>query len=160
MPCSSSAQLPRGLCSGERWFSDYGPELSRGFRALKVWMCIKEHGLRKCGELFEQNIEQAGYLAGLVESSRELELIARGELNIICFRYRGRVCDEQALNALNRELLMRLQEQGIAAPSVAILDGRFAIRVSICNHRSRREDFDLFLREVLRIGREIEKSAA
>ncbi len=154
------SRMPRGLCSGERWFSDYGPELSRGFRALKVWMCIKEHGLRKCGELFEQNIEQAGYLAGLVESSRELELIARGELNIICFRYRGRVCDEQALNALNRELLMRLQEQGIAAPSVAILGGRFAIRVSICNHRSRREDFDLFVREVLRIGREIEKSAA
>jgi aromatic-L-amino-acid/L-tryptophan decarboxylase len=154
------SRMPRGLCSGERWFSDYGPELSRGFRALKVWMCLKQHGLRKYGELFEQNTEQAGCLAGLVESSRELELITRGELNIVCFRYRGRVCDEQALNALNRELLMRLQEQGIAAPSVAILGGRFAIRVSICNHRSRREDFDLFVREVVRIGREIEKSAA
>jgi aromatic-L-amino-acid/L-tryptophan decarboxylase len=123
-------------------------------------MCRKQHGLRKYGELFEQNIEQAGCLAGLVESSKELELITRGELNIVCFRYRGRVPDDQALNALNRQLLMRLQEQGIAAPSVAILGGRFAIRVSICNHRSRREDFDLFVREVVRIGREIEKSAA
>ena len=154
------SRMPRGLCSGERWFSDYGPELSRGFRALKVWMCLKQHGLRKYGELFEQNVEQAGYLAGLVESTRELELMARGELNIVCFRYRGRVPDEQALNVLNRELLMRLQEQGVAAPSVAVLGGRFAIRVSICNHRSRREDFDLFVREVLRLGREIEKSPA
>ena len=154
------SRMPRGLCSGERWLSDYGPELSRGFRALKVWMCLKEHGLRKYGELFEQNIEQARYLAGLVESSEELELVARGELNIICLRYRGRVRDEQSLNALNRELLMRLQEQGIAAPSVAILGGKFALRVSICNHRSRSEDFDLFVREALRIGREIEKSAA
>jgi aromatic-L-amino-acid/L-tryptophan decarboxylase len=110
------SRMPRALCSGERWFSDYGPELSRGFRALKVWMCLKQHGLRKYGELFEQNVEQAGYLAGLVESTRELELISRGELNIVCLRYRGRVRDGQALNALNRELLMRLQEQGIAAP--------------------------------------------
>jgi glutamate/tyrosine decarboxylase-like PLP-dependent enzyme len=154
------SRMPRGLCSGERWLSDYGPELSRGFRALKVWMCLKEHGLRKYGELFEQNIEQARYLAGLVESSQELELVARGELNIVCLRYRGRIRDEQALNALNRELLMRLQEQGIAAPSVAFLGGKFALRVSICNHRSRSEDFDLFVREALRIGREIEKSAA
>jgi aromatic-L-amino-acid/L-tryptophan decarboxylase len=98
------SRMPRGLCSGERWFSDYGPELSRGFRALKVWMCLKQHGLRKYGELFEQNIEQAGYLAGLVESSRELELITRGELNIVCFRYRGRACDEQALNALTHSI--------------------------------------------------------
>ena len=97
------SRMPRGLCSGERWFSDYGPELSRGFRALKVWMCLKQHGLRKYGELFEQNVEQTGYLAGLVESTRELELMARGELNIVCFRYRGRVPDEQALNVLNRE---------------------------------------------------------
>src|SRR5438876_4054909 len=123
-------------------------------------MCMKEHGLSRYRKLFEQNMEQAGLPAALVEASRELELIGRVELNIVCFRYSGRVRDEQALNALNRELLMRLQEQGIAAPSVAILGGRFAIRVSICNHRSRREDFDLFVREVLRIGREIEKSAA
>jgi len=153
-------RMPRGLCSGERWFSDYGPELSRGFRALKVWICIKEHGLRKFGELFEQNVEQASYLAEAIEANAELELIARGELNIVCFRYKARRRDPQALNALNRELLMRLQEQGIAAPSVAILDGKFAIRVSICNHRTRMEDFDLFLREVLRLGRELDQSAA
>jgi aromatic-L-amino-acid decarboxylase len=153
------SRMPRGLCSGERWFSDYGPELSRGFRALKVWMCIKEHGLRRFAELFEQNVKQASYLAEAIDANAELELIARGELNIVCFRYKGRRRDPQALNALNRELLMRLQEQGIAAPSVAILDGKFAIRVSICNHRTRLEDFDLFLREVLRLGRELEQSA-
>jgi aromatic-L-amino-acid/L-tryptophan decarboxylase len=153
------SRMPRGLCSGVRWFSDYGPELSRGFRALKVWMCIKEHGLRKFAELFEQNVQQASYLAEAIAANAELELIARGELNIVCFRYRGRRTDPQALDALNRELLMQLQEQGIAAPSVAILDGKFAIRVSICNHRTRREDFDLFLRELLRLGRELEQSA-
>jgi aromatic-L-amino-acid decarboxylase len=123
-------------------------------------MCIKEHGLGKFAELFEQNVQQASYLAETIEANPELELSAGGELNIVCFRYRGRRRDPQALNALNRELLMRIHEQGIAAPSVAILDGKFAIRVSIGNHRTRREDFDLFLREVLRLGRELDQSAA
>jgi glutamate/tyrosine decarboxylase-like PLP-dependent enzyme len=151
------SRLPRGLCAGESWFSDYSPELSRGFRGLKVWMCIKEHGLEKYGKLFEQNIDQAQYLAGLIRAESQLELMAPIELNIVCFRYRGKTRAEAQLATLNQEILMRLHEQGIAAPSTASLNGKFAIRVSIANHRSRRADFDLLVREVLRLGREIER---
>jgi glutamate/tyrosine decarboxylase-like PLP-dependent enzyme len=85
-----------------------------------------------------------------------LELLAPVELNIVCFRYVGKSRDEGQLTAQNQEILMRLHEQGIAAPSTAMLQGRFAIRVSITNHRSRRADFDVLVREVLRLGRELE----
>jgi glutamate/tyrosine decarboxylase-like PLP-dependent enzyme len=150
------SHLPRGIAAGDAWFSDYTPELSRGFRALKVWMSIKEHGLEKFGKLFEQNLDQAQYLGQMISAQPRLELMAPIELNIVCFRYAGKTQDEAELTRLNQEILMRLHEQGIAAPSTAILGGKFAIRVSIANHRSRRADFDLLVREVLRLGGEIE----
>jgi glutamate/tyrosine decarboxylase-like PLP-dependent enzyme len=77
----------RGLAGGTHWFSDYGVQLTRGFRALKVWMSIKEHGIDKYGRVIQQNIKQAQYLAELVEAAPELELVAPVPLNIVCFRY-------------------------------------------------------------------------
>jgi glutamate/tyrosine decarboxylase-like PLP-dependent enzyme len=144
----------RGLAAG-RWFSDYGVQLSRGFRALKAWMHLKEHGTEKLGRLIGQNVAQAQHLAGLVSRSAELELMAPVALNIVCFRYRAPGLDGPALDTLNQELLIRLQESGVAAPSSTRLRGRFVIRTAITNHRSRREDFDAMITEVLRIGREL-----
>src|SRR5262249_40464380 len=138
------------------WFTDYGVQLSRGFRALKVWMSLKEHGTAKYGRLIAQNIQQAKYLADLVGSAPDLELLAPVPLNIVCFRYLAPGRDDTALDALNQEILIQLHEQGIAVPSNALIRGRFALRVAIVNHRSRREDFDLLVREVRRIGRELE----
>ena len=155
-PAGYLSHLPRGIASGDCWFSDYSPELSRGFRALKVWMCLKEHGLEKYGKLFEQNLAQAQYLGELVRAQSQLELLAPIELNIVCLRYVGNTQSEDHLTRLNQEILMRLHEQGIAAPSTAVLGGKFAIRVSIANHRSCRADFDLLVREVLRLGKQIE----
>jgi glutamate/tyrosine decarboxylase-like PLP-dependent enzyme len=152
------AHAERGLAAGELWFSDYGIQLSRGFRALKVWMSFKEHGLDKYARLIRQNIEQARYLAGLVRNAPDLELMAPVPLNIVCFRYRAAGCDDTTLDALNQELLIQLHEQGIAVPSNALLGGRFALRVAIVNHRSRREDFDLLVGEVRRIGKELRES--
>jgi glutamate/tyrosine decarboxylase-like PLP-dependent enzyme len=74
---------------------------------------------------------------------------------VVCFRYVVPGLDGKALDAVNEEILLRVQEQGIAVPSSTVLGGRFALRVAITNHRSRREDFDLFLEAVLRIGREL-----
>ena len=142
----------RGLAAGV-WFSDYGVQLSRAFRALKAWMHLKEHGVEKLGRLIAQNAAQARYLASLVERSGELELMAPVPLNIVCFRYRAAGLAEPALDALNQELLIRLQEGGVAAPSSTRLRGRLALRVAITNHRSRRDDFDAMIAEVLRIGR-------
>jgi aromatic-L-amino-acid/L-tryptophan decarboxylase len=145
----------RGLAAGDRWFSDYGIQLSRGFRALKVWMSFKEHGLDKYGRLIRQNIEQARHLADLVREAPDLELLAPVPLNIVCFRYLAPGRDGEALDALNQELLIQLHERGIAVPSNASIGGRFALRVAIVNHRSRLDDFDLLVREVRRIGREL-----
>jgi len=145
----------RGLAAGTLWFSDYGIQLTRGFRALKVWMSLKEHGLDKYARLVRQNIEQARHLAALVREAPDLELLAPVPLNIVCFRYVSPGRDEAALDALNQELLIQLHEQGIAVPSNLTVGGRFAIRVAITNHRSRREDFDLLVQEARRIGAEL-----
>ncbi|HEU4565605.1 MAG TPA: pyridoxal-dependent decarboxylase [Gemmatimonadaceae bacterium] len=150
----------RGAAAGELWFSDYGVQLSRGFRALKVWMSLKEHGLDRYARLVRQNIEQARYLAELVRAAPDLELLAPAALNIVCFRYVGEAAagetrDEEALDALNRELLIQLHERGIAVPSNAQVNGRFALRVAITNHRSRREDFELLVREARGMGAEL-----
>ncbi|MBI5029969.1 MAG: aminotransferase class V-fold PLP-dependent enzyme [Chloroflexi bacterium] len=147
----------RGLAAGSHWFSDYGIQLSRGFRALKVWMSLKEHGVKKFGRVIQQNIDQAQYLAKLVNDAPELELLAPVPLNIVCFRFKANGMDDQALNELNAELLIRLHESGIAAPSYTELDGKYALRVANVNHRSRREDFDLLVETVRRLGNELLK---
>jgi aromatic-L-amino-acid decarboxylase len=151
------APATRGLSAARsQQFTEYGPQLSRGFRALKIWMGIKEQGIDKFRRLIEQNVAQASYLAGLVSAAADLELLAPVPLNVVCLRYRGTgTADQEELNMLNRELLIRLQESGVAVASHTILDGRYAIRVAITNHRSERADFELFVREVRRLGSEL-----
>jgi aromatic-L-amino-acid/L-tryptophan decarboxylase len=145
----------RGTASGEVWMSDYGVQLSRGFRALKVWMSIKEHGIKKYGRMVKQNVEQARYLAKLVDKAPKLELLAPVPLNIVCFRYKADGMSADSLNGFNEELLIRLQESGMAVPSYTTLGGKYVIRAAITNQRSRREDFDLLVEEVIRIGNEM-----
>ena len=149
------AHESRGLAAGHLWFSDYGLQLSRQFRALKVWMSIKEHGLDRFGRMIARNVQQAQYFGQLVESEPGMELMAPIGLDIVCFRFNPGGLDDEKLNALNKEILMQLHEQGIAAPSYTTLDGRYCLRIAIANHRSRQEDFDLLAREVVRIGREV-----
>jgi len=142
-------------------FSDLGVQLSRSFRALKAWMSIQEHGVRKLGRVVRQNVEQARHLAGLVEATPELELAAPVPLNVVCFRHRGWpgfTAEEQ--DELNREILVRLHESGEAVPSGTVLDGRFALRVAITNHRSRRHDFELLVRATLRVAGTLHEARA
>ena len=146
------AALDRGIAAGGFPFAERGVQLSRGFRALKVWMSFKAHGLRAFARLIEQNVRQAAYLAELVTRHPRLELLAPAPLNIVCFRYAIPGKADGALNALNQEILLRVQESGLAIPSHTMLGGRFAIRVAITNHRSRREDFDLLVRAVVDTG--------
>jgi glutamate/tyrosine decarboxylase-like PLP-dependent enzyme len=145
----------RGLAGGKIWFSDYGVQLSRGFRALKVWMSIKEHGVRKYGKLIQQNVDQANYLARLVEESADLELLAPVPLNIVCFRFIADQHEDETLNELNKELLVQLHESGVAAPSYTMINGRYALRVAITNHRSRRQDFEVLVDEVVGLGNKL-----
>jgi Glutamate decarboxylase and related PLP-dependent proteins len=145
----------RGLAGGPEILTNYGMELSRGFKALKVWMSLKEHGIEKYAAMVRQNIRQAQYLAKLVRNEKELELLADVSLNIVCFRYNPGNRTEEELNELNKELLMRLQEQGVAAPSYTVLHNKYAIRAAITNHRSKREDFEEFVKGVVEIGRSL-----
>jgi glutamate/tyrosine decarboxylase-like PLP-dependent enzyme len=146
---------PRGLASGE-WLHDYGLQTSRGFRALKIWMALKEHGVEKFGRLIDQNIAQARCLTGLIDAEPALELMAPTTINIVSFRYRLNGGSEERLKAVNTEIMLRLQEEGIAALSDTTVHGRHCLRVAIANHRTRRDDLDLLVREMLRIGKEIE----
>ena len=148
----------RGLVAGSRWFSDYGVQLSRGFRALKVWMSLKEHGIEKYGRVISQNVRQARYLAELVDQAPDLQRLAPVPLNIVCFRFQAPGLNDETLNRLNQEILIQLHENGVAAPSYTTLDGRYAIRAAITNHRSRREDFELLVDETARLGRSLVES--
>ena len=122
----------------------------------KAWMSIKAYGISKIVRLIEQNVEQAKYLAELVDRTPELELAAPVALNIVCFRYVGLGCSDMELNALNRELLIRIQESGVAVPSGAMLHGdRFAIRAANVNHRTRRVDVEKLVEVTTRLSREI-----
>jgi len=147
----------RGLASGRLWFSDYGLQLSRQFRALKVWMSIKEHGLDRFGRMMTRNVKQAHYLGQLIEKEQDMELLAPIGLNIVCFRFNPGNLDDETLNELNKEILIQLQEQGICAPSYTTLYGRYCLRAAIANHRSVQDDFDVLVKEVVRIGLKLMK---
>ncbi len=141
-----------GLAAGPISFSEYGIQLSRSFRALKIWMMMKEQGSEKLGRMISRNVDQAQYLGRLIEKTGHLELIAPIGLDIVCYRYNPGSTDLQTLNQINRKILIELQEQGIAAPSYTTLNGRYCIRVAIANHRSRYEDFDILIEHTIRIG--------
>jgi aromatic-L-amino-acid/L-tryptophan decarboxylase len=155
-PATYLAKLDRGIVGGGVSYGSLGADLSRRFRALKVWMSFKEHGAERYGEQIEQNVAQARYLSRLIEREPELELAAPVPLNIVCFRYVGSRRAGTDSDHVNREVLMRLQESGIAAPSSTVLDGRFVIRVAITNHRSTRGDFDALVSAAVTIGRQLE----
>ncbi len=146
------ARARGGISGGPVWYSEYGFQCSRGFRALKAWMSLKEHGVLKYGRLVQQNVEQARYLAELVDTAPELERVAPVPLNIVCFRFTANGLDKAALNELNSEILVQLQESGVAVLSSTMINGKYALRVAITNHRSRREDFELLVHEVTRLG--------
>lgn len=145
----------RGLAGSSFWYSDYGVQLSRQFRALKVWMSIKEHGLDRFGRMMDRNVAQAHDLARRIAAELRLELLAPVVLDIVCFRHRFSGADDATHNALNKEILLRLQERGIAAPSATVLHGRYCIRVAIANHRSTDADFAALVEAVLAIGAEV-----
>ena len=140
------------MAAGGLPFADLGIDLTRSFRALKVWMSLKAYGVEKLGRLIAQNVEQARYLAALVDAHPELELLAPVTLNVVCFRYAVPGIRPDRLDEINREVLIRLQEEGIAVPSGTLVEGRYAIRVANVNHRSRREDFELLAESVARLG--------
>jgi aromatic-L-amino-acid decarboxylase len=153
---ASSAYLrreTRGLAAGSPWPCDYGPDLSRGFRALKTWFTLKVYGTQAIGLTISRTCSLARYLEQRIKNTRELELLAPVELNIVCFRYRADDPDR-----LNANLVADLQESGSVAPSTTIIDGRLAIRAAIVNHRTGQADIDRLLDTTLALGRNLTRT--
>jgi aromatic-L-amino-acid decarboxylase len=132
-----------GLAHGYPWPCDLGPDLSRGFRALKVWMTLATFGTARLGEVVERCCALARRLAAQVVAETRLELLAPVTLNIVCFRVAG--FDDAA----NAALVAALQEQGKFAPSTTRVGGVLAIRCAIVNHRSCAADLDGLLPALL-----------
>ena len=145
----------KGISADTTYFADRGLQLSRGFRALKVWMSMKEQGADRIGHAIQDNIDQAQYLGRRVEATAALELLAPVSMNIVCFRYAPPDIPESLLNRLNQAILTELQVRGIAVPSQTVLANRFAIRVCITNHRTELDDLDALVEAVLAIGEEL-----
>jgi aromatic-L-amino-acid decarboxylase len=150
---SDEAYLRRsqsGLAGGDWWPCDYGPDLSRSFRALKTWFTLKTYGTQALGASIQRTCDLAAELGARIAAEPELELLAPVQLNIVCFRHRGADVD-----ALNEAIVARLHAQGAAAPSLTCIDGKTAIRAAIVNHRTDRRDIATLVDQVLEIGREL-----
>jgi glutamate/tyrosine decarboxylase-like PLP-dependent enzyme len=137
----------RGMAGGSPWPCDFGPDLSRGFRALKAWFTLQVYGTEKLGQIVAHTCELAKYLERRIAQTPELELLAPVSLNIVCFRFRCKDADQ-----VNAAIIVALQESGIAAPSATTLDGKLAIRAAIVNHRTNKGDIDALIRATLEFG--------
>ncbi|MFZ3342344.1 MAG: pyridoxal-dependent decarboxylase [Terriglobales bacterium] len=135
--CSYLKRETRGLAAGSPWPCDYGPDLSRGFRALKTWFTLKVYGTEAIGSAISRTCGLARRLANRIANTPELELLAPVELNIVCFRYRADDSDR-----VNARIVVELQESGRVAPSTTTIDGRLAIRAAIVNHRTSQAEID------------------
>jgi glutamate/tyrosine decarboxylase-like PLP-dependent enzyme len=146
-PAAYLRRETRGLAAGTEWPCDLGPDLSRGFRALKTWFTLKTFGTDKLGAVVARTCRLAKRLEARILAEPRLELLAPVNLNIVCFRYRADDAD-----LVNGEIVADIQESGIAAPSTTVLDGRLAIRAAIVNHRTEERDIDALIAAVLRFG--------
>ena len=153
------ATAERGIASGE-WLYELGLQTSRSFRALKVWMALQEHGVAKFGRLIDQNIDQARYLASLISGTPQLQLMAPTAINIVCFRMNPGGVGENGLKALNTEIMLQLQEEGIAVLSDTTLRGQHCLRAAICNHRTRYDDLDLLISQLVQRGEKLAREGS
>ncbi|PYL72022.1 MAG: hypothetical protein DMF26_17695, partial [Verrucomicrobia bacterium] len=141
---------------------DYGPELSRRFRALKVWMLLKGVGLDALTEAIESNLACARYLESMVRASDDFEMVVPVELSIFCFRHvpvQLRNQSPKAIDAFNERLLVALQRDGSSYLSNATLGGRFALRGCVLNYRTTLRDMEILLDDLRRVAKSLLTSA-
>lgn len=144
----------RGVIAGGLPFADRGPELTRNFKALKVWLSFKAHGVGAIAAVIEQNVAQAREFARRVVELPEVVLAAPVALNIVCFRFAPASLPPNAQDALNKEILLRVQESGLAIISGSRIGGRYVIRVACSNHRSTWADYEALLDGLERLAKE------
>jgi aromatic-L-amino-acid/L-tryptophan decarboxylase len=137
------------IAEGAVDFKDYGPQLSRSFRALKVWMTFKAYGARRLRAAIESNIAVMRYLAARIDESPDFVRLAPAPLSIVCFQYRTSDAsshgDQGHLDRLNNRLLEALERDGRVFLSGTTIRGKTALRACSVNHRLRRHDVDFLL---------------
>jgi glutamate/tyrosine decarboxylase-like PLP-dependent enzyme len=141
---------PTGV-GGLPWFSEYGFQQTRGFRALKVWMALKHAGVGGYRRAIERDITLAERLASLIQANSDFELFEPQSLSVVCFRYapRHEPQDTEALNSLNKALLERVQLGGRVFLSSTMMNGIFWLRACVVNPRTSMEDMP-FVVETIR----------
>ncbi|WP_297474240.1 pyridoxal-dependent decarboxylase [Ferrovum sp.] len=144
------AREERGTAAGEDWPCDLGPDLSRGFRALKTWMTVRRYGTERLGAMMAHTCALARFVAERVSREVSLELMAPVTLNIVCFRHRA---EPAQANALNAQIAIALQESGIAVLSTTLVRGQRVLRVALVNHRTRVRDLESLICAVLHLGK-------
>jgi glutamate/tyrosine decarboxylase-like PLP-dependent enzyme len=147
---SENAEYTRvvGLEGDEAFaFWDYGPELSRPFRALDLWLLLKTVGTQAIAEAIENNIACAKYFAELVRAADDFEMLAPVDLSIFCFRYRPRGFSGD-LDALNERILVAVQRAGSSYLSNSRVHGTFALRGCVLNYRTTKRDMEILLEDV------------
>lgn len=143
-------------------FFDESMELSRRFRALKLWLSLRYHGVANFRESIRNDLDLAAYFASRVDAEPELERLAPVPLSAVCFRYvpRNRPPSEDELNVLNQKILPKVVRRGRVFLSNATIKSDFALRICVVNHRATRADLDEVASEVLAVGREISSGAS
>lgn len=145
----------RGVIAGGIPFANRGPELTRSFKALKVWLTLKAEGANRIGRVIEQNVMQARAFTDRIAQVKDVEIMAPTSLNIVCWRVAPSGLTPEQQDSFNKELLLRVQEQGLAIPSGSQIGGRYIIRVACSNHRTRWDDLERLAVGVERITGEI-----
>jgi glutamate/tyrosine decarboxylase-like PLP-dependent enzyme len=146
---------PDSAFAGPAWFVERGVELSRGFKALKVWMGLKRHGRRGYAAAIERDVALAGFLSDQLDLRPGFERLADTVLSIVNFRYRPPGLSEPDLDRLNRTIVNRLVGGGSFFLAPTVLKGRTAMRVCIVNFRTSPDDLTFLLDEAARVGREL-----
>jgi aromatic-L-amino-acid decarboxylase len=143
-------------------YVDFGPQNSRGFRALKVWLALRQAGRQGYVRMISQDMALARHLFRLAEAHPELEAVCQG-LSVTAFRYvppslRDRPGSEEAegrLNELNKEIQSRMERGGEAFVSNAVIQGKYCLRACIVNFNTTRKDVEALPGLVVRMGREM-----
>ena len=134
---------------------DHSPELSRRFRALKIWFMLKIHGARSIQAAIDSNITVARHLASMIEASADFELLAPAPLSIVCFRYVRKDLSRRSnaeADAFNKRLMLEVQRDGDSYLSNAMIGGRFALRACIVNFRTTTHDVERLLDTLRRVA--------
>ncbi len=161
---SIGAPYLRGLLPTEHDgldYLEYGPEMSRGFRALKVWMTLRHRGAEGLRASLRASIDHARHLHALVKAHPDFEVLQEPLLYLYCFRYRPRALEgewaDEYLDRLNQQIAEEIQRSALASVMTTRLRGRTVLRLSICSHRTTRSDIESTFETLAMLGRQADR---